>query len=73
MGSFVVGITDSFFDATGEPNLSALRGDWLGLPADIKVIPVPNGTTGNVEPESLRGLDAFIMGGGKFDAYSLGG
>ena len=73
MGSFVVGITDSFFDATGEPNLSALRGDWLGLPADFKVIPVPNGTTGNVEPESLRGLDAFIMGGGKFDAYSLGG
>ncbi len=73
MGSFVVGVTDTFYNEDGEPNLSALRGNFLGLPDDVEVVKVPQGNTGNCEPDSLRGIDAFVMGGGKFDTYSLSG
>src|SRR3954452_4137820 len=73
MGSFVVGITDSFYNDEGNPSLPALRGNFLGLPDEIELIKVPQGNTGKCEPDAMRGIDAFVMGGGKFDAYTLTG
>ena len=73
MSSFVVGIADSFYNADGQLSLQAIRDHFLDLPTDVEVIRLPPNPGGAVDPATLREIDAFVMGGGKFDERSLAG
>lgn len=72
MGNFVVGVAADFYDSNGDPKLKALKGNFLALPEEIELVPVPT-ESGVFTAEKLRGIDAFVMLGGKFTAESLEG
>lgn len=72
MSEFVVGISADFFDAEGRTKLRAIRESFLDLPPHVTLRTIQH-QAGPYTPGVLEGIDALLMGGGRFDGSSLVG
>ena len=73
MGTFVVGVASDFYDENGLNKLRELQSDFLDLPLDTEVVNVSMESASVVPAEALRGIDAYVMLGSRFDESSLAG